>query len=63
MVRIMTPEAAAAAVTRVLSERADDRGRRWSTVGLSTHVIDASSHARQVGITYQLFVDGAQAAR
>jgi 2-isopropylmalate synthase len=62
-VRILTPEAAAAAVTRVIIESADDRGRRWSTVGVSTNVIDASYNALHDGITYQLFVDGAQAAR
>ena len=62
-VRILTPEAAAAAVTRVIIESADDTGRRWSTVGVSTNVIDASYNALHDGITYQLFVDGAQAAR
>ena len=62
-VRILTPEAAAAAVTRVIIESADDQGRRWSTVGVSTNVIDASYNALHDGITYKLFVDGAPAAR
>jgi 2-isopropylmalate synthase len=62
-VRILTPEAAAAAVTRVIIESADDQGRRWSTVGVSTNVIDASYNALHDGITYKLFVDGAEAAR
>ncbi len=62
-VRILTPEAAAAAVTRVIIESADDQGRRWSTVGVSTNVIDASYNALHDGITYKLFVDGAAAAR
>jgi 2-isopropylmalate synthase len=61
-VRILTPEAAAAAVTRVIIESADDQGRRWSTVGVSTNVIDASYNALHDGITYKLFVDGARAA-
>ena len=62
-VRILTPEAGTAAVTRVIIESADDRGRRWSTVGVSTNVIDASYNALHDGITYKLFVDGAAAAR
>ena len=44
-VRILTPEAGTAAVTRVIIESADDDGRRWSTVGVSTNVIDASYDA------------------
>jgi 2-isopropylmalate synthase len=61
-VRILTPEAAAAAVTRVIIESADDQGRRWSTVGVSTNVIDASYNALHDSITYKLLVDGAPAA-
>jgi 2-isopropylmalate synthase len=61
-VRILTPEAGTAAVTRVIIESADDRGRRWSTVGVSTNVIDASYAALHDAITYKLFVDGARAA-
>jgi 2-isopropylmalate synthase len=61
-VRILTPEAGAAAVTRVMIESADDLGRRWSTVGVSTNVIDASYNALHDGITYKLFVDRAEAA-
>jgi 2-isopropylmalate synthase len=61
-VRILTPEAGTAAITRVIIESADDRGRRWSTVGVSTNVIDASYAALHDAITYKLFVDGAEAA-
>jgi 2-isopropylmalate synthase len=61
-VRILTPEAGTAAVTRVIIESADDSGRRWSTVGVSTNVIDASYAALHDAITYKLFVDGAEAA-
>jgi 2-isopropylmalate synthase len=62
-VRILTPEAGTAAITRVIIESADDRGRRWSTVGVSTNVIDASYAALHDAITYKLFVDGAGAAQ
>jgi 2-isopropylmalate synthase len=58
-VRILTPEAGTAAVTRVMIESADDGGRRWSTVGVSTNVIDASYNALHDGITAKLFADGA----
>ena len=61
-VRILTPEAGTAAVTRVIIESADGEGRRWSTVGVSTNVIDASYAALHDAITYKLFVDGAEAA-
>jgi len=33
------------AVTRVLIEHADARGRRWSTVGVSANIVDASAQA------------------
>jgi len=62
-VRILTPEAGAAAVTRVIIESADANGRRWSTVGVSTNVIDASYAALHDAITYKLFVDRAAAAQ
>jgi 2-isopropylmalate synthase len=61
-VRILTPEAGTAAITRVIIESADDAGRRWSTVGVSPNVIDASYAALHDAITYKLFVDGAEAA-
>ena len=58
-VRILTPEAGTAAVTRVIIESVDDGGRRWSTVGVSTNVIDASYNALHDSITAKLFADGA----
>jgi 2-isopropylmalate synthase len=61
-VRILTPDAGTAAVTRVIIESVDDDGRRWSTVGVSTNVIDASYNALHDSITYKLLVDGAAAA-
>jgi 2-isopropylmalate synthase len=58
-VRILTPEAATAAVTRVLIESSDGKGVTWTTVGVSGNVIDASYNALRDAITYKLFRDGA----
>ena len=57
-VRILTPDAGTSAVTRVMIESTDGRGERWSTVGVSTNVIDASYNALHDSITYKLFRDG-----
>ncbi|MBI3452454.1 MAG: citramalate synthase [Rhodospirillales bacterium] len=62
-VRILTPEAGTKAVTRVMIESADASGRRWSTVGVSANVIDASYNALHDAITWKLFHDGDHAAR
>ncbi len=58
-VRILTPGEATAAVTRVMIESADDHGRHWDTVGVSTNIIDASYNALRDSIIYKLFRDGA----
>jgi 2-isopropylmalate synthase len=50
------------AVTRVLIESADGQGRRWSTVGVSANVVDASFQALQDAITWKLLRDGAPVA-
>jgi len=60
-VRILTPERGTGAVTRVMIESADGEGARWSTVGVSTNVIDASYNALHDSITYKLYRDGAAA--
>jgi 2-isopropylmalate synthase len=60
-VRILTPGAGTEAVTRVVIESADAEGERWSTVGVSTNVIDASFNALNDAITYKLFTSGAEA--
>jgi 2-isopropylmalate synthase len=60
-VRILTPGAGTEAVTRVVIESADDEGNRWSTVGVSTNVIDASFNALNDAITFKLFSEGAEA--
>ena len=54
-VRILTPGDGTEAVTRVVIESVDDEGRRWSTVGVSTNVIDASYNALHDAITFKLF--------
>ena len=53
-VRILTPEAGTAAVTRVMIESEDASGRRWTTVGVSANVIAASYDALKDAITYRL---------
>ena len=54
-VRILTPQEATAAVTRVMIESADADGHRWSTVGISANIIDAAYEALHDAITYKLF--------
>ena len=49
------------AVTRVLIEFGDSKGARWSTVGVSANVIDASFQALVDAIVYQLVKAGATA--
>ena len=54
-VRILTPQEATAAITRVMIESADGEGHRWSTVGISPNIIDAAYEALNDAITYKLF--------
>lgn len=58
-VRILTPQAATAATTRVMIESADAHGHRWSTVGISPNIIDAAYEALSDSITYKLLRDQA----
>jgi len=58
-VRILTPNAGTGAVTRVMIESADGHGERWSTVGVSPNIIDASFNALHDSISWKLFRDGA----
>ncbi len=60
-VRILT--AGTEAVTRVMIESADAEGNRWSTVGLSANIVDASFEALIDSITYKLLRDGAPSSR
>ena len=48
------------AVTRVLIEFSDSDGARWSTVGVSTNVVDASFQALTDSINYKLLKAGAR---
>ena len=62
-VRILTPSGSpvdgTSAVTRVMIESTDDSGTRWSTIGVSANVIDASFNALHDSITYKLYHAGA----
>ncbi len=60
-VRILTPQAGTGAVTRVMIESADKDGRRWTTVGVSPNIIDASFNALHDGITWKLIQEDAPA--
>ncbi|MBX6322513.1 MAG: citramalate synthase [Rhodospirillaceae bacterium] len=57
-VRILTPQAGTAAITRVMIESADGQGRRWSTLGVSGNIIDASYNALHDSIVWKLYRDG-----
>ena len=59
-VRILTPSDATGAVTRVMIESADAKGERWSTVGVSSNIIDASYAALRDAIVFKLYRDGAK---
>jgi 2-isopropylmalate synthase len=59
-VRILTPQAGTGAVTRVMIENADDDGRRWTTVGVSSNIIDASYNALHDAIVWKLFQESAE---
>ena len=58
-VRILT--SGTEAVTRVMVESADGQGNRWSTVGVSPNIVDASFEALSDSICYKLFRDGVRA--
>ncbi|HEX4041511.1 MAG TPA: citramalate synthase [Xanthobacteraceae bacterium] len=49
------------AVTRVLIESTDETGDRWTTVGVSANIIDASFQALMDSIIYKLVKSGAPA--
>jgi len=60
-VRILTPKEGSEARIRVLIESMDAEGERWSTVGVSANVIDASYNALHDAITYMLYRAGVPA--
>ncbi|QPH53400.1 citramalate synthase [Pontivivens ytuae] len=49
------------AVTRVLIDSEDGAGRRWSTVGVSPNIVDASFQALSDAVVWKLIRDGASA--
>ena len=55
--RILTPQAGTAAVTRVIIESADGDGRVWQTVGVSGNIIDASYAALCDAIVWKLVTE------
>jgi 2-isopropylmalate synthase len=57
-VRILTPQDGTKAVTRVMIETTGPGGETWSTVGVSTNVIDASYLALHDSLTYKLWRAG-----
>ncbi len=58
-VRILT--GGTEAVTRVMIESVDAHGHRWSTVGVSANIVDASFEALSDSICYKLYGAGAPA--
>ena len=50
------------AVTRVIIDSEDSKGRRWSTVGVSPNIVDASFEALLDAINWKLIRDQAQIA-
>ncbi|MBC6437667.1 MAG: citramalate synthase [Rhodobacteraceae bacterium] len=50
------------AVTRVIIDSEDGQGRRWSTVGVSANIVDASFEALLDAIKWKLVQDGAPAS-
>ncbi len=48
------------AVTRVIIDSEDSNGRRWSTVGVSANIVDASFEALLDAVNWKLIREGAQ---
>jgi 2-isopropylmalate synthase len=59
--RVRILNAGTEAVTRVLIESTDETGERWTTVGVSPNIIDASFQALMDSIVYKLVKAGAPA--
>jgi 2-isopropylmalate synthase len=61
-VRILDPEEATAAKTRVLIESTDGE-KMWGTVGVSENIIEASWEALVDSVEYKLFLEEEKAIR
>ena len=59
--RVRILDGGTGAVTRVLIESQDETGERWTTVGVSPNIIDASFQALMDSIVYKLVKSGAPA--
>jgi 2-isopropylmalate synthase len=59
--RVRILNAGTEAVTRVLIESADETGDHWTTIGVSSNIIDASFQALMDSIVYKLVKSGAPA--
>ena len=59
--RVRILNAGTEAVTRVLIESQDETGERWTTIGVSPNIIDASFQALMDSIVYKLVKAGAPA--
>jgi 2-isopropylmalate synthase len=57
--RVRILNAGTGAVTRVLIESEDETGERWTTIGVSANVIDASFQALMDSVVYKLMKCGA----
>jgi 2-isopropylmalate synthase len=53
-VRILKGTDGTGAVTRVMIESADEEGQRWTTVGVSANIIEASFEALEDSLTWRL---------
>lgn len=59
--RVRITQGGTEAVTRVIIDSEDGHGSRWSTVGVSPNIVDASFEALLDAIRWKLIRDGAQA--
>jgi 2-isopropylmalate synthase len=59
--RVRILDGGTGAVTRVLIESADETGEHWTTIGVSSNIIDASFQALMDSIVYKLVKSGAPA--
>ena len=60
--RVRITQGGTEAVTRVIIDSEDGAGRRWSTVGVSANIVDASFEALLDAMVWKLIRDGAQPA-
>ncbi|MEM9523818.1 MAG: citramalate synthase [Pseudomonadota bacterium] len=58
--KVRSTDGGTEAVTRVIIDSEDGRGRRWSTVGVSANIMDASFEALFDAIVWKLARDGAR---